>query len=185
MTKKIIIGLLIFTVSGGILFSQEIDTLNAEAQKLNTVALHASLLSIGLAFNYERHLNNHLSIIGDTSFSTIPPTFTLAVKGRLYPFGRVFYLEMGAGYGMTVGYIGLFTELLIRSLTFGFLGVGQDIVLQGVVLTPALGWNIKLGKQGNFKLPIGLGMDFFIGKREFDAPFDIVPNVRIGFGYSF
>ena len=176
--KKIILILFIILI-GSAAFSQE----STPPLKQNTVALHATLL--GFAVNYERSFNNHLSLLGDTSLNVFPPTFTAAVKGRLYPFGKTFYLEMGVGYGLTVGYIGLGSELLIRSISLGFLSLNQNLWLNGVVFTPSLGWKIKLGKDGMFNLPINLGIDFFAGYRELSIPFDVVPNLRIGFGYSF
>jgi len=185
MTRKIIVCLIIMTMSAGTLFSQDKITEEAFVRPMNTVAFNFSIVSIGAAVNYEKHFNNHLSVLGDASLSVIPPTITIAAKGRLYPFGKAFFLEMGLGFGMTYGYLGGLIELTMRSLTFGFLGINQDFLLKGVVLTPALGWNIWLGKQGTFKLPISLGIDFFVGYREFDVPVDFVPNFRIGFGYSF
>ena len=177
--KKIILCLVIFAVTGGILFSQEEEFVRPK----NNVAFHGTLF--GIALNYERCFNNHLSLIGDTSFNLFPATFTIAAKGRFYPFGKSFYLEMGAGFGITPGYIGLTGDLLVRSMTLGFVGIEDKFWLRGVVFTPSLGWKIDIGKRGGVTLPINLGIDFFWGYREIDIPVDFMPNLRIGVGYSF
>lgn len=178
--KKIILVMVILSITCGIVFAQENENVNFPK---NNVSLHGSIL--GLAFNYERSFNRFFSISADTSINIFPGTFTLAAKGRVYPFGKAFYLEMGAGYGITAGYIGLVSEIFIRSITLGFIGLEDSIWLQGLVLTPALGWKIDFGEPGGFTLPISLGMDFFAGYRELDIPFDFVPNIRIGLGFSF
>ncbi|MCL2478593.1 MAG: hypothetical protein FWF22_03765 [Treponema sp.] len=175
--KKIILSLVIFMLAAGVVFSQE--TVNFQ----NNIALHATLL--GVAFNYERCLNPYLSLLADTSLNIFPGTFTAAIKGRVYPFGKTFYLEMGAGFGITAGYMGAIGGILVRTMTLGFFGIEDKIWLKGLVLTPALGWKIDVGKPGGFTLPISLGIDFFAGYRELDIPVDFVPNIRIGVGYSF
>ena len=175
--KKIILIVVILSLSCGIIFSQDNDD-----RPGNNIALHATL--IGIALNYEMCFNSHLSLLADTSLNIFPATFTIAAKGRLYPFGRTFYLEMGAGYGVTVGYMGMVAAVLVRTITLGFYGIEDKVWLNGLVLTPALGWKIDFGKPGGLTLPISLGIDFFAGFRE-ELPVDFVPNIRIGVGYSF
>ena len=177
--KKIILCLVVFVLAGGILFAQEVQY---ERPK-NNIALHATLL--GLAFSYERCFNPYVSVLADTSLNVLPATFTIAAKGRLYPFGRAFFLEMGAGFGITAGYIGLTGGLLLRTLTLGFYGIEDKIWLRGLVLTPSMGWKIDIGKPGGFTLPISFGIDFFWGYREIKIPADLVFNFRLGLGYSF
>ena len=176
--KKAVLVLVIFTLIGTAVFSQE-----EEVFKKNTVALYATVL--GTAFNYEYSFNPYLSVLADTSLNLFPATVTAAAKGRWYPFGKTFFLEMGAGFGLTAGYMGFTSALLVRTMTLGFVGIEDKVWLRGVVVTPSLGWKIRLGKEKNLCLPISLGIDFFAGSRELEIPVDFVFNARIGFGYIF
>jgi hypothetical protein len=180
MAKKMILVLVIFALLGGALFSQETE---AAKWRPNTIALHASL--IGAAFNYERAFTPHLSLLADTSVNVLGFAFTAAIKGRWYPFAGAFYVEMGVGYGRAVGLFGMVAEFTTVFLTLGFFDIPGGMLLNGVVFTPAIGWKIALGR-GGLVLPIGLGIDLFYGKRNgIDIPVDLVPNIRIGLGYSF
>ena len=177
MSKKIIAVCFILVIAGGAAFSQD------EPRPRHNIALHGTIL--GLAMNYEFSFNRFFSVSADSSVNILPATFTAAVKGRIYPFGRAFYLEMGAGYGTTAGYVGMIGNLYIRTLTLGFFGIEDKIWLRGLVVTPAFGWKIDFGKPGGFTLPLSLGIDWFIGEREIPAKVDFVPNIRLGVGFSF
>ncbi|MCL2832822.1 MAG: hypothetical protein FWD78_06610 [Treponema sp.] len=172
--KKFIICALILSLAGGVLFAQE----TADDQRPgNNISIYGTM--VGLALNYEMCFNSHLSLLADTSFNVIPITFTAAIKGRVYPFGRAFYLEIGAGFGITPGYLAGLADVL----TLGLTKIKDKYWLRGLVLTPSLGWKLNLGKSG-LTLPINLGIDFFAGFRDV-LPVDFVPNIRIGVGYSF
>ena len=180
--KKITLCMVILIFVSGIAFSQQY-----ESDQFNTLGLHLNLIGAGAAFNYERSFNPNFSLLGEISLDIIPVAFTLAAKARYYPFGRAFYLEMGAGYGMTIGYVGLiagYANLIAEMFTFGLADTNWDVWMHGVVLTPGLGWKIDLGKPGGFTLPIGLGINIFLGPREI-SPVDFTFNTRIGAGFSF
>ena len=183
MVKKIVLMTIVLSVISGAMFARERERDSNVSKPLNTISMHVNL--IGLAANYERHFTPRLSLLGDLSFNMLIPTYAIAAKGRIYPSANIFYMEMGVGFAQTVGTIGGIAKLTGYLLTFGFGGLDDDILLTGVVFTPALGWKIPLGRRSGLSLPISLGVDFYYGSREWDVPFDFTPNLRIGMGYSF
>ena len=182
MAKKIILALMIFALTGAAVFSQENDS-----QQLNTIGIHGNLAALGLAVNYERNFNPHFSVLGEIAFDLVPTAFTVTGKARFYPFGGVFFLEMGAGYGLTIGYVGLmyaYASLIAEIFTFGLANLDDNVWLSGAVLMPALGWKIDIGKKGGFSLPISMGVNVYLGPRDI-SPVDFTFNLRIGMGISF
>ena len=179
MSKKNFLTLVVLCgVIGGV-FAQNQERAN------NSIAL--SFGFIGAQLSYERMFNRYFSVLADTSYTTLIliDEFTLSGKGRVYPFGGAFYLEMGLGLSYGRGVTDFMTNMLLGVLTFGyyFTTLDDDAFFQrkaGFLLQPGLGWKIDIGKTDAFVLPIGMGLDIKVGK----SP-DILPYLRIGLGYSF
>ena len=198
MLKKIILVLMVFMLAGAAVFSQSATVNNEtianididkeeEIPQLNTIGIHGNLAALGLAINYERSFNPHFSVLGEIAFDMVPTAFTVTGKARFYPFTGVFFLEMGAGYGLTYGYVGLvyaYASFIAEIFTFGLADIDTNIWLNGLVLTPALGWKIDIGKKGGFTLPISMGVNIYLGPRDI-SPVDFTFNLRIGMGISF
>ena len=182
MVKKTAVFLVLLIAAGG-LFAQEITIVENEKPK-NTAAL--SFGFIGVEGSYERQFNNYLSVLVDASYTTLVlmDEFTASVKGRWYPFGKTFYLDLGLGYSYGYGTVNLMKDMILTTLTFGWWLTQIDydnIRTGGFLIQPGLGWKIDVGKPGAFVLPIGMGLDFKIGP---EIP-DVTPFFRIGLGYSF
>ena len=187
MGKKIILLLIVLSVISGSVFAQEQD---AEAEVKNERAKNSiagSFGIIGAALSYERIFNRYFSVLADTSYTTLVliDEFTVAGKGRVYPFGGAFYLEMGLGFSYGRGMTDLMVNMLLGVLTFGyyFTTLEEDDLLKrraGFLVQPGLGWKIDIGKKDGFVLPINLGVNIRVG----DVP-DALPFLRIGLGYSF
>jgi len=179
MGKKFLLMLAIALLVSGSLFAQEQD------RAKNSIALSFGV--VGAEASYERIFNRHLSVLADVSYTTLVfmDEFTASGKGRWYPFGRAFYLEVGLGYTYGKGVVGFMADTLLSVLTFGYYLTTKDFEndnfrTHGFLIQPGLGWKIDIGKQDGFVLPIGLGIDFKIA----EVP-DFLPYMRLGLGYSF
>ena len=179
MSKKSILTIVVLCCVIGGAFAQNQERAN------NSIMVSFGI--IGAQLSYERMFNRYFSVLADTSYTTLVliDEFTLSGKGRVYPFGGAFYLEMGLGFSYGRGVTDFMTNMLLGVLTFGwyFTTLDDNDFLQrkaGFLLQPGLGWKIDIGKPDGFVLPIGMGLDIKAGK----SP-DILPYLRIGLGYSF
>ena len=179
MKKKIVLILVIMLIAASSLFA-----LTQERAK-NSLALSFGV--VGAEFSYERIFNRYLSVMADVSYTTLifMDEFTVAGKGRWYPFGKAYYLEMGLGFTYGKGVVGFMADTLLSVLTFGYYLTQKDFEndnfrTPGFLIQPGMGWKIDIGKPDGFVLPIGLGIDFKIA----EIP-DFLPFFRIGLGYSF
>ena len=178
MKKKIFMALIILLVIAGAVFAQD------QARAKNSVAVQFGVISVEAG--YERIINRFFSVLADVSYTNlaIVDEFTVAAKGRVYPFGRAFYLEMGAGFAYGRSFSNFVGTMILGMLTFGwyFTQIDDDTFARtgGLLLQPGLGWKIDIGKQDHFVLQISMGLDIKAGSRP-----DILPYLRIGVGYSF
>jgi len=179
LSKKTFLAVIVLCVVTGGVFAQ-----NAERAK-NSIAVSVGF--IGASLSYERMFNRYFSVLADTSYTTLIliDEFTLSGKGRVYPFGGAFYLEMGLGFSYGRGVTDFMKNMLLGVFTFGyyFTTLSDDDFLKrraGFLLQPGLGWKIDIGKPDAFVLPISMGLDIRAG-----AVPDILPYLRIGLGYSF
>jgi len=189
MKKKIIALLLLSVVFAGSVFAQE------EEMAKNRIALSAGIVIGDLS--YERVLSPYLSVLAQVSYNNlllIADSFSVAAKGRWYPFGRAFFLDLGLGY--SYGYNNLndaanaFLDVPLIIITLGLWALtpefqshnynGKIIYMGGFFIQPGLGWNIDIGKKDGFRLPIAMGLDI-----RFAEVFTIIPNLKIGFSYAF
>ena len=179
MNKKVLLVFIVLLVISGRVFAQ-----NQERAK-NSVALSIGI--VGAELSYERMFNRHLSVLADVSYTTLifMDEFTISGKGRWYPFGKAFYLEMGLGYSYGKGVAGFMGDMLLSVLTFGWYLTTKDFEDDifrsgGFLIQPCMGWKIDIGKNDAFVLPISMGLDIKTGR----IP-DFMPFLRIGLGYSF
>jgi len=179
MKKRIfLLVMVLFVVISGV-FAQN------QAKAKNSIAVSFGIF--GAELSYERMFNRYFSVLADTSYTTfiLVDEFTLSGKGRVYPFGGAFYLEMGLGFSYGRGVTDFMTNMILGALTFGwyFTTLDDNDFFQrkaGFLLQPGLGWKIDIGKPDAFVLPISMGLDVKVG----NSP-DILPYLRIGLGYSF
>jgi len=187
MYKKIIVVLLLTAIITGSLFAE--DVLLAE----NRISLSVGL--IGAEVSYERVFSPHFSILGQVSYNNwvIADSISAAGKGRIYPFGKAFYLDLGIGFSNgynAIEQIGqVVADLLLGIFTFGLWFTTEEYQNRGYsdierengfFIQPGLGWNIDVGKKNHFMLPIGMGLDI-----RFSQPLTVMPYFRMGVGYAF
>ena len=176
MKKRAFLLLVILLIASGSLFAQN--------RAKNSVLVQFGI--IGAELSYERILSPHFSLLADVSYTTlgIVDELTASGKGRWYPFGGAFYLEMGVGYAYGRSFSNFIGNMFLGMVTFGwwFTQLDEDDFARtgGFLLQPGMGWKIDIGKPDGFVLPISLGLDIKTG-----APPDILPYLRIGVGYSF
>ena len=180
MKKKIFLIIVILLILSAGAFAQEKERTNS------TISLSFGL--IGAELSYEYMFNRFLSVMLDASATTMifVDEFTFSGKGRLYPFGRAFYLELGLGYVYGRGVFNMMGHMLLGVMTLGLYYIliddlEDDHRTGGFLIQPGLGWKIDIGKPGGFVLPIGMGVDIKVNKQ---LP-DFMPFLRIGLGYSF
>jgi hypothetical protein len=187
MCKRIIVMLFLVTAAAGNIFAEETQRAS------NRIALSLGL--IGAEVSYEKVLSPYFSILGQVSYNNwvITDSISVAGKGRIYPFGGAFYLDLGLGFSN--GYnatdlIGEFVaDLILGIFTFGLWftteeyqnRVYSDVEREnGFLIQPGLGWNIDIGKKDHFMMPIGMGLDIRISNNP-----AILYYFRIGLGYAF
>ena len=193
MKKKIIAILLLSMVFAGSVFAQE------EEMAKNRIALSLGIVIGDLS--YERVLTPHLSVLGQVSYNNfllIADSLSVAAKGRWYPFGGVFFLDLGLGYSYgynsdqvlnDAAYVLLDIPLLIITLglyaltpefqSHSYSGGGVEGT-GGFFIQPGLGWNIDIGKKDWFRLPIAMGLDIRLAEIN-----TVIPNFKIGVSYAF
>ena len=187
MGKKLFLFITLIVLISVTMFAEDA----APAKKYSGNTHNTFVLSfgvIGVEASYEYNFNRFLSVMADVSYTTMVfmDEFTAAGKGRWYPFGKRFYLELGLGYSYGKGVTGFIGDMLLGVMTLGIYWAVKDwendiFRSSGFLVQPGLGWKFDIGKKpGAFVLPIGLGVDIMIK----DIP-DWLPFLRIGVGYSF
>jgi len=179
MAKKIVLMFIVFSAISGAVIAQE--------QERATHSVAASFGFIGASLSYERMFSRHFSVLAEVSYTTLVliEEFTLSGKGRWYPFGRAFYLELGFGLSYGRGISDLMTHMLLGLFTFGwyFTTLDEDDLMArrlGLLVQPGMGWKIDIGRPGGFVLPVSMGLNFKLGRLP-----DVLPFLRVGLGYSF
>jgi len=172
---------IVFSVLSVGVFAQEQNRERAR----NSIAASVSLF--GASLSYERMLSRHFSLLAESSYNTLVliEEFTVSGKGRWYPAGNVFYLELGLGFSYGRGISDIMSHLLLGMFTFGwyFTTLDEEDLLArrpGFLVQPGMGWKIDIGRPDGFVLPISMGLNIKLG----GVP-DILPFLRIGLGYSF
>ena len=167
--KRLFLSLAILGVCSIGIFAQENE------MKKNSVGFSFTLF--GAELHYERNFNNYLSVLGSVSYTTIfiVDEFTVSAKGRWYPFGKTWYLGLGAGYilgGLSDYNGGLLAGLLTASAYFPpliifapLLAIGEAAEYMkrtsresGLLIQTNLGWKIPPGRR--WAVLIDTGIDF-------------------------
>ena len=157
MNKKIgfIFFVLVLVCIGG-LFAED----RAANIKNNWISGELSLLGVGA--RYERMLNSNLSVGANvywSSFFFLYNELGLDASVRFYPWGKTFFAGIALGFhthtgisntGETDAYGNEFVE---------------SILINGVAITPELGWKIDVGKEGGFYLQPGIKVPITLGEK--------------------
>jgi len=181
MVKKIVISLVFISMVVSGLSAQEDSSAD---RALNNISVGFGIITIG--GSYERMFGRHFSLLADLSYTNIGiiEETTASLKGRVYPFGKAFFLDLGLGYTYGRGLINAMKDMILGILTFGWWFTQIDLEDANnhcFLVQPGIGWKIDIGKQDAFVLPINMGLDLRLGA---EVP-DVVPYFRIGVGYSF
>ena len=178
MVKKILLIVIVFLVISGGVFAQ--DRAN------NSIV--ASFGIFGAELSYERIFTPRFSVLADVSYTYLVfmDEFTISAKGRWYPFGKTFFLDLGLGYSYGKGFVGFTADALLTVITFGaWLAIkdfeDDNLRTGGFLIQPGLGWKFDIGKPDRFVLPVSMGLNI---KARSEVP-DFMPYLRIGLGYSF
>jgi hypothetical protein len=191
MKKKIIVALVLAAVISGSIYAQE-DEGEKERAK-NRISLSVGI--VGGELSYERVFTPYLSVLGQVSYNNIilADSLSFAAKGRVYPFGGTFYLDLGIGfsygYNITTELAQFMADMTLMMLSFGLYALSPDYQARsydeaqregGFFLQPGMGWNIDVGKTDGFFLPISMGLDI-----RFSETMTIIPFLRLGVSYAF
>jgi len=172
MNKKgiLLLFVLVVIIAGGV-FAQE-----GGSGIKNWISGDVSLIGVGT--RYERMLDENLSIGGTIffhSFFLFWNSVGINVTARYYPWAGAgnFYAELDVGFGTVTN---------------------TKRAINGVMVSPGVGWKIDLGKPGAFyinpmiSLPIVLGRSYsYRDGKTTDSGFKIGTNFRpaFGMGYAF
>jgi len=187
MIKRTALLLIVLFAAAGGIFAQD-------RQRAKN-ALSVSVGVLGAELGYERMFGERFSVLAGASYTRlfIVEEFTASVKGRAYPFGGVFFLDLGLGYtygrGLVKAVEGAMEDMLLVLLTFGWWSsqIGDVEICKrtsGFLIQPGLGWKIDFGKPDGFILPISMGLDIKLVNLSRDG-LDVMPYLRIGVGYAF
>ena len=197
MKKKIIITVLLIAVLSVCLSAQQQTSGSGsfpEDRAQNRIAVSAGLIGL-FDVSYERLLTPNFSILGQISYNNlvIADSFSVSGKGRWYPFSGAFFLDLGLGYShgynITDQISKIIADMLLMMFSFGLWGLSEDYQNRdyganayehGFYVQPGLGWNIDIGEQDKFLLPISMGLDIRIAQNT-----TVLPFIRIGLGYAF
>jgi hypothetical protein len=135
----------------------------AQSAPKNWISGDISLIGGGVS--YERSLTPKFSIGGTAFFHFffIALSSGIEVTGRFYPWAGVFYTGLGLGFG-------------------------TNFILNGVMITPAVGWKIDLGKPGGFYINPEASLPIVLGKYSYDGGefgWLALPRASFGMGYAF
>jgi hypothetical protein len=157
MTRKK--ALLAFAVS--VLFAAEISAQDAKN------ALSVGLELFGLSANYERRLNEKLSIFVEAAYDVCILPLAVdayAVFGvKTYPFDGAFYLAAGFGPGVGANMLyGIETVEEAPESDSSSSSTAQAMAY-GYALALSLGWKIDVAKPNGFYIQPTLGCNIILG----------------------
>jgi len=183
--KKILVLFLLVILVASVVFAQEEKAANSRS---NWISGELSLLGVGA--RYERMLNSQWSVGANvywSSFFIVWNESGIDVTARYYPWGKNFFAGMGLGFHVHSGTFDYdYTD------SYGYRQKGTWFgAINGVALTPEVGWKIDVGNPGGFfiqpgiKLPITFGaLEMYgVGDNEFRVGVGFVPY--FGLGYAF
>jgi len=181
MKKGLFVLVFAIIVAGGV-FAQTSDA-------KNWISGEVGLLGFGA--RYERMLNSQWSVGGNIYWSSLFffwNDWGIDASARYYPgiMGKTFFVGLAFGFHTHTGTYDY--EYTSYGVTYTDTWFGS---VNGVAITPEVGWKIDVGDANQFflqpgiKLPLTLGMLESRGtsKSEFRIGFGIVPY--LGMGYAF
>ena len=187
MFKKIIILLILGSLISIGVFANE----NENEFRHHRVALTVGVL--GGDLSYEYMFNPNFSVLGQIAYHSFifADSFSVTARGRVYPGGKSFFLDLGLGYSF--GYRFPIEEIII-DLVLGVVTGGlwfltdefqnkeysDGVYEHGLSIQPGMGWNIDIGKHNRLMLPISMGLDVRVARY-----LAILPYFRIGLTYAF
>ena len=128
--KRIALLILLSVFNSELIFSQNKNVGNW---------LSGEIALFGISFRYEKRLNKNFSIGALLTADAFISSASLGIEatGRWYPWNGKFYSELGLGYGYINTHAHYFDEC-------------YDLKLNGIRITPAIGWKINIAKTQNF-----------------------------------
>ena len=129
--KRISLFIMLLVFNLGIIFAQNKNEENWFSGEIATL--------FGVGFRYEKLLNKKFSIgaLFTTDYFVNSISIGMEATGRWYPFKGKFFSELGLGFG----YINCFTD---------YDDERSDLILNGLRITPAIGWKINIAETQNF-----------------------------------
>ena len=183
--KKIIILIVLAIVIAGSVFAQGETTANV---RTNWISGEISLF--GLGARYERMLNENISIGVNVYWNNLLFFWNelgTDVSVRFYPWGRIFFIGAALGFhGHSGAFDYEYTDGSGETQAGTWFGT-----INGVGITPEIGWKIDVGAPGGFfiqpgmKLPITFGALEMFGTDDNEFRTGIGFVVYLGLGYAF
>ena len=165
--KRIFLSLAILGVCSIGIFAQETDAQENEMKK-NSAGF--SFTIFGAETHYERNFNNYLSVLGSVSYTTlfIADAFTVSAKGRWYPFGKTWYLGLGAGYmyGGVSDYYAAATAALPGIFMAAFVFPPVLIIVPFILIGDAAESIRQISRESGFLAQTNLGWKIPSGRKE-------------------
>jgi hypothetical protein len=176
MKRFILVLVLAAFVAGGV-FAQE---------KKNFVGGTVGLLDFGA--HYERMLTPKFSVGGEVywnSFFIFWNTIGFKAFGRMYPWDKKFFVDVGVGFGIYTG---------DQDYDEGIIHGSWLATINGFLIEPRAGWKIDFNAPGGFYLEPAISVPIVLGSRSFALDFSdsdkdfgvgINARIRLGLGYAF
>jgi len=195
--KKVVCILVLTCVIAGGAFAQAKKPAAKSRLIHNWISGEAGLIEAGV--RYEYMLNKNFGV-GVTAFWNslffLWNSYGIQATGRFFPWGGVFYGELGLGYGTITGTEDVsYTDYDWYGRPYSSSG-SWWYSASGLMVTPGVGWKIDPGAPGGFFINPMLGVPVIIGKRNYtgwlgsgnpNSGIKVGFNVKIacGFGYAF
>jgi len=151
--RKFVFCLVLVMLVTGVVFAQEGP--GSRPANIRDNWLSGELSIFGGGARYERMLNGNMSIGANFYYSTLILFNELGLDAsfRFYPTGKTFFLGIALGYHW---------HTTVKD------GNLLDIIsVEGIGITPELGWKIDVGAEGGFYLQPGIKLPLTIGEKTF------------------
>ena len=131
--------------------------------------ISGELSFLGVGARYERMLNEHWSIGGNVYYN-----FLLFWNDLGIDFSARYYIWKGLHVGLALGYhwhTGIYDE------------IDGWAAINGVGITPEIGWKIDVGKEGGFFISPGIKTPITLGVYENIIAFGKAGDFGVGFAF--
>ena len=189
MVKRILFVLVLAVLISGAAFAQN-----------HWLSYEVSFVGSGGGLRYELMILKELSVGINGYFdyfilSEIGYNYGGDFSVRFYPFSGTFFIGIGVGYHAITGWDNNFSY----SYSAGSSSTGASYRVNGIGITPEIGWKIDVGTQGAFFIQPGIKIPLALGTSEFRvydgysynyksfkrSKIDFMPIPYIGLGYAF